>query len=86
MNLKAKPKINSDISIRQIDDNNWFLANCKEGDVYKINKTSYIIVEQVNGEKDIEQIISSVTNKYPSVVDDDIIQLVEFMYEKKIIM
>lgn len=85
MNKTDKPTLNQNFIIKKQNDNQWFLADCVNGDVYKINFTAYLIITQINSNHSIMEIVDNVLYKYNEVNKEDILSLFEYLYKNNII-
>lgn len=75
-------------SIHMGTDNDGYLTNCDNGDVFEINKTTKLIFEQCNGELSLHDIFKSL-KKYSDdsdfeVSEQDILDLATFFVENQI--
>lgn len=63
LDLKQKYKLNDNIILRRIDDKCWAL-NIENGNQYRLNDTSYFILDLLREMSTIENIIFIIQNEY----------------------
>lgn len=63
LDLKQKYKLNDNIILRRIDDKCWAL-NIENGNQYRLNDTSYFILDLLRETSTIENIIFIIQNEY----------------------
>jgi len=80
-------KINDNIAIKKIPDG-ALAINKKTIEIFEYNKTSYDILNLINGKKKVSQIIKELSNKYKckeKEIQNNIINFLESQIKEKII-
>lgn len=86
--LSTKLKTNNEISIHMKNDDDGFITNSDNGDVFEINSTTKLIVEKCTGNLSLSEIYHKLKEENPDiefeVTEHDIIELGKFLIENKI--
>ena len=72
-----------------LQDGPYLLFNIDSGNIYRLNKTSYTMIELINGQRTIEEILELLYTKYQAAHDEiknDLLALIKQWVEKKVLI
>ena len=82
MDRSAKPLTNPAVISRQVDTGEAVLVNLDTAASLALNATGFVVWQQVDGKRTVEQIIAAVRRHFrgiPDTVADDVIALLEIL-------
>ncbi|MBC8494620.1 PqqD family protein [archaeon] len=87
MNLKSIPKKRKDIESEKIDDETIILL-LETGKFYNLNSSGSIVWNLINGKRNIEEIIVSMSKKFSvgkKALEKDVIEMLNKLEKNKLI-